>query len=225
MNDHMDANPDLPWSRVAAFIRQHTHDVRNHLNALELEASLMGDFVQDPEAVECLGRIRSQLRGLAANLRALSGKFQDPKVAAGPIAASELFEIWKEQWSALEERPQVEWKNELDAQSVEVDAASIAAVFSELLNNAKAFGTGETLVALARAEGGQAVFELREPKREVVEPATWGRSPLASTRRHGYGLGLWEADRVVKANGGSVSRCYDPGQRCLVTTIVFPAAR
>jgi hypothetical protein len=224
MNDRMDVNPDLPWSRVAAFIRQHTHDVRNHLNALELEASLMADLVQDPEAVECLGRIRSQLRTLAANLRSLSSKFQDPKVLPGPISASELFDIWKEQWAALEERPQMEWKNELEAQSIDVDAGAVAGVFAELLNNAKAFGTRETLTAIARADGQNVVFELHEPKREPVDPAQWGNTPLVSTRRHGYGLGLWGADRAINANGGKVSRCYDTSHRCLVTSLVFPTA-
>src|SRR5215204_4299033 len=116
MNVHMDANPDLPWSRVAGFIRQHTHDVRNHLNSLELEASLMTDLISDPEAVECLARIRSQIRTLAANLRALSGKFQEPKIMAGPIAATDVFEIWKEQWSAMPDRPQIEWKSDLGDQ-------------------------------------------------------------------------------------------------------------
>ena len=221
MKDHMDANPDLPWSRVAAFIRQHTHDVRNHLNSLELESSLMTDLISDPEAAECLGRIRSQIRTLATNLRALSGKFQEPKVATAPIAASDVFEIWKEQWSALPDRPQMEWKNDLGNQMLEVDAGSIAAVFTELLTNAKIFGTGETLVALARADKSNVIFELREPKREALDPTGWGMTPLSSTRRHGYGLGLWEVERAVRANHGQINRCYSPEDRCLSTTLSF----
>jgi K+-sensing histidine kinase KdpD len=222
MKDHMDSNPDLPWSRVSAFVRQHTHDVRNHLNSLELEASLMTDLISDPEAVECLGRIRAQIRTLAANLRALSGKFQEPKVMPGPIAASDLLEIWKEQWSAMPERPQIEWKNELGNQTVTVDAGVVASIFTELLNNAKTFGTGETLVASAMPQGHQVVFELREPKREPVNTTGWGISPFASTRRQGYGLGLWEVERGVRANQGEIRRRYLPEDRALVTTLSFP---
>jgi signal transduction histidine kinase len=221
MKDHMDANPDLPWSRVAAFIRQHTHDVRNHLNSLELEASLMTDLISDPEAVECLGRIRAQIRTLASNLRALSVKFQEPKVLVSPIAASDIFEIWKEQWSALSERPQIEWKNDLGGQMLTVDCASLASVFTELLHNAKAFGTGDTLTASAFSDGLDVIFELREPKRDPVDPKEWGTTPFSSTRRQGYGLGLWEADRAVRANNGRVKRRYLPDERALVTTLSF----
>ena len=181
----------------------------------------MTDLVSDPEAVECLGRIRSQIRTLATNLRALSGKFQEPKVATAPIAAADVFEIWKEQWSGLPDRPQIEWKKDLGNKTLELDAASIAAVFTELLTNAKFFGTGETLVALAKANGSSIIFELREPKREPVDPTGWGITPLSSTRRHGYGLGLWEVERAVRANHGQIKRCYSPEDRCLITTLSF----
>ncbi len=218
----MDANPELPWSRVAAFVRQHTHDVRNHLNSLELEASLIADIVTDPEALESLSRIRTQIRTLAADLRALSGKFQDPKVSTAPIAASDLFEIWKEQWSGMEERPQMEWKSDLGDEMINVDASSVAAIFAELLRNAKAFGTGETLVASAKVDGSNVVFELHEPKRDAIDTETWGKSPLHSTRRHNFGLGLWEIDRAVQANGGRISRSFAPKNRSLVTSVAFP---
>ena len=29
--------PQIPWARIVAFVRQHTHDVRNGLNCLDLE--------------------------------------------------------------------------------------------------------------------------------------------------------------------------------------------
>jgi hypothetical protein len=103
-----------------------------------------------------------------------------------------------------------------------LDAAVIAGVFTELLFNAKHFGTGETLVALAKPGKDQVAFELREPKREAIDTTGWGSTPLVSTRRHGYGLGLWDMDRAVRANHGQISRCYLPQERCLLTTLCFP---
>ena len=182
----------------------------------------MADLISDPEAVECLGRIRSQIRTLANNLRSLSAKFQEPKVLTGPVPASDLFEIWKEQWSSMPERPQIEWKSDLGNETVEVDAAGVASIFTELLSNAKSFGTGETLVASASIERGKVLFQLREPKREPVDPKAWGSSPLASTRRSGYGLGLWEAERAARANGAEIRREYLPADRVLTTTVAIP---
>ena len=38
--------PSIPWSRVTKFIRQLNHDVRNHLNAIELQSAFVGEIVE-----------------------------------------------------------------------------------------------------------------------------------------------------------------------------------
>ena len=74
---------------------------------------------------------------------------------------------------------------------------------------------------MAHLSGDQVAFELREPKSAPVDPSAWGRAPFVSTRRGAYGLGLWEADRLVRANGGEVSReVLSDGK--LVTKLTFP---
>ena len=65
-------------------------------------------------------------------------------------------------------------------------------------------------------------FTLSEPKRAPIDPAAWGRSPFVSTRPGRYGLGLWEADRMIAASGGKVHRRYDPSSNELVTELSFP---
>ena len=44
---------------------------------------------------------------------------------------------------------------------------------------------------------------LRTQKRGLWKPGDGGFAPFVSTRRGGYGLGLWETRRIVEANGGS----------------------
>lgn len=218
----MHSTPDIPWPRVATFVRQHTHDVRNGLNSLELEASLLADIVTDPEAMDSLSRMRIQIRQLAADLRVLSAKFQDQKPSITPISATEMLEIWKEQLASLPAKPEVEWRSQVNGETISADIGQVAAVLRELLSNAQAFGVGAKITASVSSDGENVIFELVEPKDTPLQPESWDQAPLSSTRRHGYGLGLWEVRRVIEANGGTIRRKYLPEKKQLVTTLTFP---
>ena len=217
----MDAEPEVPLPRFAAFLRQHTHDVRNGLNALDLETSFLQELVNDDEGRACLARLRQQVRGLAGQLRATAALFQDPQPCRAPLAARELLLIWREQHAALPEPPAVEWVDESGAAQVNVDAEMMAAVFRELLANARTFHDGLPATATVRHEGGEVVCELREPKAKPVDTAGWGRQIFVTTKRGGYGLGLWAAHRLIAANGATITHRQQDG--ALHTRIALPA--
>jgi hypothetical protein len=220
----MPAIPDIAWSRVAGFVRQHTHDLRNDLNGLDLEAALLSDLTNETEVRESVARLRGEIRRIATSLRALSSKFADPRPNPLRLPAAELFLIWQDQWRELPARPEVEWTGTLDREQVNADPVAVGAALRELLTNAQAFGTGSPLHAGARAEGGRVIFTLREPKAEAVDPAHWGRSPFISTQRSGYGLGLCNALAAIEASGGELVWRFDAPAMELVTTISFPVA-
>jgi hypothetical protein len=220
----MDPAPDLNLSHLAKFLRQHTHDVCNDLNGLDLEAVLLAELVPGGEAGQSVARIREQIRRLAADLRGLSAKFIDPKPTRALYAARELFLIWQEQLPALDPAPTAQWSDALGTEQVNVDASALADVFLELLANAQTFGTGAPVLAAARVENARVVFELREPKDAPVEPANWGIAPFASMRHGHYGLGLWAAQCTITANGGEVRRHFAQDAMELITTLLFPVA-
>lgn len=217
----MPSDPDIPHARVAAFVRQHTHDVRNGLNSLDLETALLSELVSDAEASTTVERLRKQLRGVAGQLRSLSALFQEPQPMAAPLAAKELLLIWREQHTALASTPEVEWSDELADEKVDVDAEMMAGVFRELLANAAAFREGAPAQVRAWREGKEVVFELREPKTLALDTAGWGQ-PFSTTRRGGYGLGLWAARRRAEANGATFTQRYSPDDSALVTRIALP---
>ena len=214
--------PDLSLPRLAQFIRQHTHDVCNDLNGLDLEATLLSELVPSGEAAESVTRIHGQIRRLAADLRGLSAKFIEPKPTRALYAARELFLIWQDQPAALDPPPDVQWSDTIGTEQVNVDAAELADVFRELLANAQHFGTGAPLSAAARVEDRQIIFELREPKDAPLETGSWGSAPFASMRHGHYGLGLWTAQRTIAANGGEVRRRFVQDGMELITTLLFP---
>ena len=218
----MPTAPDGSWSHLAQFIRQHTHDVRNQLNGLDLEAALLGDLVAGGEAAESVARIRAQIRRAGQELRTLTAKFAEPQPTLALYAARELFLIWQDQLAAIHPTPAVEWRDTLGSEQVNVDAAMLAEVFRELLANAQAFGTGAPLHAAARVEDGHVVFELREPQPAPLETASWGRAPFASTRSGHHGLGLWWAQRSIAANGGQHTRRFALETMELVTRLRVP---
>jgi signal transduction histidine kinase len=220
----MNTIPDVNWSRIGAFIRQHTHDLRNELNGLDLEASLLAEIVVDAEAQESVARIRAQVRHIVANLRVLSGRFAEARPNLARFPAQELFASWQDQLAALPTRPEVEWASTLGDAEVNVDPSAVVAALHELLVNAHSFGTGGRLRGSAAREDGEVIFQLHEPKAESVDPAQWGLRPFVSTRRGGYGLGLCEVRKIIEASGGTISWRFDDRAAELVTTIRFPAA-
>ena len=220
----MHSAPDLSWPHLAKFIRHHTHDVRNSLNSLDLEASMIAELIPDGEAGESARRIRAQIRRLAADLRALAARFAEPRPSRSHCAAHELLLIWQDQLAALDPAPAVQWGDTPSGAEVNVDATALANVFRELLVNAHAFGNGAPLLATVRIEDGQVAFELHEPKDAPIETASWGRAPFASLRQGHYGLGLWEAQRTIAASGGEVQRRFSLDAMELITTLSFPAA-
>lgn len=212
----------IPWSRLAAFVRQHTHDVRNGLNSLDLETALLHELAPTGEVSAAVDRIRKQLRSVVQQLRSLSASFQDLQPIAAPIPARVLFKIWREKCVALTDAPEVLWEDRLGDEEVKVDVEMMAAVFSELLVNAARFSQGAPATITSRLDDGAVVFELIEPKNEAVNPGTWGQ-PFTSTRRGAYGLGLWTARRMTQANGANLTQQFSVNNCCLITTITIPA--
>ena len=217
----METEPDIPWTRFVAFVRQQTHDVRNGLNSLELETSLLRELVTEGERRDCVERLRSQVRALGTQMRELSALVQDPKPNPAPLAARELFLIWKEQRADLPRPFEVQWVDELSSEHVNVDVGMMATVFHELLANAARLSQGGAPTAIARREGDEVLFELREPKTDSVDPSAWGQ-PLVTTRRGGYGLGLWSARRLLAANHARITQRHLPDEGALVTQIFLP---
>lgn len=210
-------------TRVAAFIRQYTHDVRNTINCMDLEMELMQDLITEAEAVTSMTRIREQLRSMEVQMRSLSAAFHEPRPTPDVIHARVLLQIWREKNAEQPESAQIQWSDSLGDEQVEVDVEMVAAAFSELLNNAVTHSEGSAGPPSAHAEvkDGQVIFQLTEPKKAAVNPIGWAQPFSAASRGH-YGLGLWAAKRKLEANGARFSQRWDEKKGALVTEIGLP---
>ncbi|MES2597279.1 MAG: hypothetical protein V4662_18165 [Verrucomicrobiota bacterium] len=210
----------IPWARVAAFVRQHTHDVRNDLNSLDLETELLRDLVTDLEATTSIQSMQKQLRSVAMQLRTLASLFHEVQPMLEPTEARSLLTLWREKHSAMPKAPEVKWVDELGDQEVNVDVTMCTKVLQELLTNAAAFSPGAPLTITAKVEGNDAIFEMVEPKKAPVDPSGWGQ-PLNTSRHGSYGMGLFAAHRAMAANGAEFTQSYDAENGTLVSRIAL----
>lgn len=219
---------EVPFDRVATFIRQVTHDVRNNLNAMDLQAAYVVELVTDAEAVEEVRRIRSHIQQAAKQLQALSANFWVSSPNLVTYSAAIFVEDLQDRLAKMhpDHAPKVKWTVNLDEKMVSLDLEMIFTGIAEVFENAFQFKEGEAPIeAEAREEGGKFVIELQEPKTKIPsDPERWGREPFLSSRRGAYGLGLYRARRIFAEHGGELRFTHDSGRNLLSSKIVLPFA-
>jgi signal transduction histidine kinase len=220
----MKTTPDLseslvPLERVAKFIRQITHDVRNGLSAVDLEAAFIAELIADPEATEELRRLRGMVTATAKALKELSNHFQPVTVHTMPWQAAMIFQELRERVPRHfdEEMQAGPFTAEccLSAEVICVDLEQLSsAVFQVLMNAFQFRKTGERVALTSYAQGSSVVFEVAENKPDFetsVPLDEWGLEPLRTTRPGGYGLGLFRTRRILEAHGGDFEVVYESG--------------
>ena len=64
--------PNVAWSDVVHFIRQLGHDLRNHLNAIELQSAYISELERNDELKSEIKRLREMISGMTSTLQSLS---------------------------------------------------------------------------------------------------------------------------------------------------------
>ena len=209
------------------FVGQVTHDVRNGLNALELQLTYLGEICTDPEAAEETKRLRASLNDLTRQLQALRASTAAPTVHAMDYPADEFFADLRERFERLHKLP-VTWQIEVGSLSLAVDPELTMTAFLELLGNATHFASEEVIFATWVATAGSAVEVTLTERKSLNTPPiateNWTREPLRSGRRSAYGLGLFRAARILEAQGGSISVRYSGPEHQLITAVALPTA-
>ena len=221
-------DPEVPLSRVATFIRQVTHDVRNDLNSMDLQAAYAVELNTDPEAIEEVRRIRQLIQQAAKRLQALSANFQLNQPNLVTYSAKIFVEDLRDRLTKIfpEQMPAVEWTVSLGEEMIAIDIEMIFGAIAEVFRNAFQFReAGQPITASVSSANGRMVLEVQEGKTTVPsDPATWGNEPLVSTRRGGYGLGLFRARRIFGVHGGEITASHDSASARLTTRVSLPLA-
>ena len=218
----------IRWSDTTRFIRQLGHDLRNDLNAIELQSAYLSELETNEAAKSEIKRLRKIVSGLAATLQGLSKLVGDIRPNLIPYRAGDFVEDLRSQIERglPKESAEISWDVQLGESTLNIDPQLLQEVFIELVTNAFRHDRGQgPLIATAKTENNEFFFTLEEPKtRAVSSVENWGREPLRSMSQRHYGLGLNRARAIVEAHGGQLRARYDENISALVTTLILPVA-
>lgn len=218
----------VPWIDTVRFVQQLSHDLRNHLNAIELQSAYISELNGDGELKGEIKRLREMISGLTAILQKLTGLGEvKPNLIA--YRASDFVEDLRKK-TAHEfpnESAEIIWDIQAGDAMLNVDPQLLQQAFSEVFANAFQHDRGKgALVAAARIDGKRFVFTLREPKaRFEASTENWGREPFRKITHGHYGLGLNRVRVIMEAHGGEMHAQYDPKGTTLLATLALPLAR
>ena len=228
-NKSREGSPEVRWSDVVRFVRQLSHDLRNHLNAIELQAALLTELAEDSEIKGEIKRLRQMISETGAGLQKLTGKLGQAKPNLMRYKADEFVNDLRQKLATdfPENLGKIEWETAGPAAEIEIDPQLFQLALLELFNNAfQHEPSGGSLRVTSGAEDGMLVFALHEPKKRFeLSTENWGREPLRSVQNGSYGLGLNRARAIVEAHGGEMRARYDSPGSTLITTITLPIVR
>ena len=215
-----------PWSDVIRFIGQLSHDLRNDLNAIELQSTYLGELEKNEEFKNETKRLREMVSGLASTLQRLSRAVGEVKPNLIPYQATDFMHDLRGKIDRdfPKESREISWDIQLGDAMLNVDPQFFEEAFTELFANAFRHDRGKgPLVARAKIDDKGFLFILREPKARFDLPTqNWGREPLRKISLRHYGLGLNRVRAIVEAHGGELNAQYDPKVSALTTTLRLP---
>ena len=216
----------VSWTDIVRFVRQLSHDLRNHLNAAELQAVYISELTGDAELKTEIKRLRATIAGLGAILQKLLADLGQVKLSLMPYRAVDFVEDLRQKFAHdfPQESAAVNWDVQPGDAALNVDPQLLQQALLELFANAFQHQRGQgPLVATAKIDNDRFVFTLSEPKAGFeLSTENWGREPLRKISQGHYGLGLNRVRVIVEAHGGELHAHYDPTESVLLTTITLP---
>jgi len=216
----------VPMPTIAKFLRQLSHDLRNHLNAAELQSAYISEVAADAEMKEEVKRLRGMLSELGGSLQQLTTSIAPINLTLMPYEAVNFAEDTRQKIESKfpEESKGVEWVINAGDSVLNIDPQILQQAFVEIFTNAFQHerGSGQ-LCAKAEVQDGQFIFTLAEPKTSFTGPTeNWGAQPFAKVKHGHYGLGLARVRSIIEAHQGQLTARYDSDSSSLLTTIVLP---
>jgi len=220
--------PAVPWPDLVKFVRQLSHDIRNNLNAVELQSAYLAELAEEGEMKNEVQRLREMVSQIGTSLQRLTGGLSQNTPNLIPYPAADFIEDLKQKLAKefTDNAAKITWDVELKDATLEIDPQLVQQAFLEIFGNAFHHERNvKSIAAKAYIDKKRFVFELREPKgRFELSTSNWGREPLRNVSQGHYGLGLNRARSIAEAHGGDFRAEYDPKTSALITTLTLPAS-
>jgi len=219
--------PSVPWENFVKFLRQVSHDLRNQLNAVELQGALIGEITTDPELKSEVARLRELVSKLGMTLQSLSTAVSEPRPTRLAYPARDFVsDLQKKIAQDYPEQSQhLTWEPIPGDAVLDIDPSLIEWAAIELFNNAFRHSPAPGQIRVSTEMNGTWFsFLLHEPKaKEMEDPSHWS-IPLRSIGNGHYNLGLPRARAIVEAHGGDLTAEFDPHSSTLTSRITLPCS-
>src|SRR5256714_12170712 len=96
MSESNPAEIHLSMPELVKFVRQLAHDIRNHLNAAELQSAYLLEIAENNEVRDEIKRLRGMFAQVSTNLQRLTTALSQPRLNEMPYAAKDLIEDLQE---------------------------------------------------------------------------------------------------------------------------------
>jgi K+-sensing histidine kinase KdpD len=227
-----DESPSVPWPDMIKFVRQLSHDIRNNLNAVELQSAYLAELAEEGEMKNEVQRLREMISQIGISLQRLTAGLSQANPNLIPYPAADFVEDLKQKLAKdyPDNAAKVTWDVQLKDATLQVDPQLVQQAFLEIFSNAFQHERNiESITAKAYIDSNRFVFELREPKaRFELSTENWGHEPLRNVSQGHYGLGLNRARSIAEAHGGDFRAEYDRKTSTLITALrlpIFPAEK
>jgi K+-sensing histidine kinase KdpD len=221
-----DHSPNVPWPDVVKFIRQLGHDIRNNLNAVELQSAYLAELAPDGELKDEVKRLREMVSTIGTSLQKLGGALGQSSPNPISYSAADFVDDIKQKLAKNfpNESAKVNWEVKLKDEKLQIDPLIGQQAFLELFDNAFRHERDfKQITAKACSNAGNFVFELDETKSKFEVPTdNWGREPLRYMGQGHYGLGLNRVRIVIEAHGGNFGAEFNRSTSTLTTKITLP---
>jgi len=219
---------NVAWSDVVRFIRQLSHDLRNHLNAIELQSAYISELEREDELKSEIKRLHEMVARVTSTLQSLSKAVSDVKPNLIPYRAADLAEDLRKKidHDFSGESAVINWNIQLGDAMLNVDPQLLQEAFTELFANAFRLTRDKgTIVAAVKIDNNQFVFTLEETKSQFDQGTDkWGREPLRKISQGHYSLGLNRVRAIIEAHGGKLHAQHNRNASALTTALVLPVS-
>jgi len=219
----------VPWNDIVRFVRQLGHDIRNNLNAAELQSAYIAELTDDAELKNEIKRLREMVAEIGTSLQRLTIGLGQISPSFMSYRAADFVEDLKQKVAEdfSGDAAKVNWEVKLGDAHLNIDPQLLEQALTELFTNAFQHERNTPgLTAKAHIDKDRFAFVLHEPKaRFDLSTENWGREPLRNVSQGHYGLGLNRVRVIIEAHGGQLQAQYDRAASALVTTITLPLSR
>ena len=214
---------------MVKFVRQFSHDIRNNLNAVELQSAYLAELAQDDELKNEIQRLREMASEIGVNLQRLTAGLSQVNPTPMLYSAADFIEDLKQKLT--KEQPdnanKVTWDVQLKKANLEIDPQLAQQALLELFSNAFQHERNvKSITARVYIDKNQFVFELHEPKaRFEASTENWGFEPMRNVSQGHYGLGLNRVRAIIEAHGGDFRAGYDRKTSTLTSMMKLPLSK